>query len=134
MSEKQKILIFAKDGKDIKWGIEFWDHCWKCKRVLHKGVEIAELLFGVFQQDSLKEGYTVREIEIDKDSLVCLLPEEQFEKDLWDKEASAIKAKKELREKYQEEFEHWYLMRQAKENEKLFEEFLKTKEPTSNNN
>lgn len=135
MSEKQEILIFSKNGKNIKWGIEFWDHCWKCKKVLHKGNEIAELLFGHLEENSLKPGYSAHKLEIDKSEITkfweefnILTLEEQIEKDTWEKESTAIEAKKELRKKYEEEFMLYLGAIETQRQEKLFEEFLKTKE------
>jgi len=136
MTEKQTLLIFAKDGKDIKCGIEIGGG-WKVKDVTHKGEKIAQLYFGCIEEKSLKEGYSSREIEIDKvdvdkfwDEFSALNTEEQIEKDTWEKEVAEKKQKREFREKYEEEFHSLYLKRQQEEYERLFEEFLKTK--TSN--
>jgi hypothetical protein len=134
MSKKMDALIFSKDGKDIKWGIEISDG-WKVKKVTHKGKQIAELCFGSVMKDSLESGYSFRKAEIneeDKDKyweeFSALTPEEQLEKEAWEKEVAAIKEKKQSEERLEEEFRDWRIERLRQEEEKLFEEFLKTKE------
>jgi len=124
----EEVLICSKDGKDIKWGLEYIDSAVWCKAVLHKGEKIAEFFLHSLKEQSLKSGYTIRKIKIDKnevdkywDEFTKLGPEEQIEKEIWEKENAEIKRKEKLREKYDHEFQMWLI----KKDEERFEEFLK---------
>lgn len=64
----KEVMIFSENGKDLKWGVEVRDHCWKCNQIFHKNKKIASLVFGGIEE--IEPGYSWRKEMRSEDNLV----------------------------------------------------------------
>lgn len=93
--DRHKILIFSKDGKDIKRGIRIGEH-WKAPSIFHYEKRIGNMLFG--SVDELEEGWSSREEIMSEDEFnkfLTLTKEEEAEEQEREKQQVLLKKLKE---------------------------------------